>query len=167
MTLVVEGGWPTNVTREPPPPWSRRAASRLRADPIVQPIYGLIASDERRAASGRRGDRRAAVPRGRLGLSGLRRLPPSLCVDLAVMPDRSGRPTLTCKAAEALLPVGPAAHAGPHRRGAHQQRARPHSRGEERRSDHGQDHRWHEASWLTVEDSGIVGRARPSRRGTA
>ncbi len=142
------------------------APSRPGVDPIIQPIYGRIASNDRRA-----GFLAAAAIAERLSRTAgsvclafddyLR----DLCVDLAVMSDRSGSPTLTCTASEAQLPVGPAitlgliaeelvnnalVHALPDRGGGRIMvgfSAGP------------------EAWLLTVEDSGIVGQPGPSRRG--
>jgi two-component sensor histidine kinase len=85
------------------------AASRLVAEPIVQPIYGRIAPDERRAdflavaTIAERLSRTAGAACLAFG-DYLR----DLCAELAATFGRSGGPTLTCTAADMLLPVGPA-----------------------------------------------------------
>ena len=79
------------------------------ADPIVQPIYGRVASDERRAgllavaAIAERLSRTAGS--ACLAFDVYLR---DLCVELAAMSGRPGSPTLTCRAADVLLPLGPA-----------------------------------------------------------
>ncbi len=84
-------------------------AGRPVADPVVQPLYGRVASDERRA-----GFLAVAAIAERLSrTAGPACLPfhvylRDLCVDLAAMLRRPGGPTLTCKAADVLLPIGPA-----------------------------------------------------------
>ncbi len=157
--------------RARPPPAMRDEPSRLTpsrpaVDPIVQPIYGGTPTNERRAgflAVATIAERlsRTAGP-ARLAFDDYLR---GLCVDLAVMSNRSDGPTLTCTASEAQLPLGPAitlgliaeelvnnalVHGFPDGRGGRimvRFFAGP------------------EAWWLTVEDSGIVGRLGPSRRG--
>ena len=172
MAMALDSPSRSNGTyRARPPPTmddetSGVAASRLVAEPFVQPIYGRIASDERRAgflavASIAERLSRTAGPACLAFDDYLR----GLCVDLAAMFDRLGGPTLTCKAASVLLPVGPAitlgliaeelvnnalVHGFPD--GQVGRVAVGFSAGTE--------------AWrLTVEDSGIVGRPGPSRRG--
>jgi hypothetical protein len=86
------------------------AASHLAAEPIVQPIFGRIAPDERSA-----GFLAVATIAERLSrTAGSVRLAfddylRDLCDELAGAFGRlGGRPTVTCTAADALLPVGPA-----------------------------------------------------------
>jgi two-component sensor histidine kinase len=142
------------------------AASRLVADPIVQPIYGRIASDERRAgflavaAIAERLSRTAGSTC--LAFDDYLR---DLCVDLAAMPSTPGGPTLACTASAVQIPVGAAITLGliaeelVNNALVH---GFPDGRGGRIAVELTMDT---EAWWLTVEDSGIARRAEPSRRG--
>jgi two-component sensor histidine kinase len=86
------------------------APRRLAAEPIVRPLYGRIAPDERSAgflaaaAIAERLSRTAGAARLAFG-DYLR----DLCDELAgAFGGSHGRPTVTCTAADVRLPVGPA-----------------------------------------------------------
>ncbi len=155
---------PPAMADEPP----RLTASRLVADPIVQPIYGLIASDERRAgflavaAIAERLSRTAGS--ACLAFDDYLR---DLCVDLAAMLGRPGGPTLTCKAASVLLPVGPALTLGLIAEEL-VNNALVHGFAGGRGGRIAVRFIAGAEAWrLTVEDSGIVRQAGPSRRGNS
>jgi hypothetical protein len=86
------------------------AASHLAAEPIVQPIFGQIAPDERSAgflAAAKIAERLSRTA-GSVRLASDNYLR-DRCDELAGAFGRSGgRPTVTCTAADVLLPVGPA-----------------------------------------------------------